>query len=225
LPTSEQRSALLALPWLAWARRFDGGDLLLRGRLVAPVEIGAGVVEPGPVQLTVGFVGGADPAMERADVVSPSFMAPLKAAEVEALLTGMWDLEIRAKAYASDNLDLRFGSAIGVHIPARAWMTASGSAAGPPHALLLSGPLQLAAGEAQLQLLGGRRLRWLSSLASVRLGRAVLHPDGRVALEGGARRGLDRAVRRGLGHAAEQLSQLVRYSPRFRRVRTFLPAW
>ena len=169
------------------------------------------------------FCGGITPSIVRADVVATGLKAALNPQEVEDLLGNLWDLEFCAKGFASAEMDLRFGPGIRVHIPAHGLVRASGAAVGPPHALVLSGPLQLSAGEARLQFEGGRRLRWVSSLACVRLSRAVLHPDGRVALEGGARRGFELAVRGGLSHASTQLSLLVRHSPRFDRVRSFLP--
>ena len=70
--------------------------------------------------------------------------------------------------------------------------------------------------------LSHQRFRRLASLASLRLEGASLHPDGEVRLKGGAGLGLDRMVRGGLEKASERLSELVRSSPRFARVRSFL---
>jgi hypothetical protein len=94
-------------------------------------------------------------------------------------------------------------------------------AVGPAADLKLDRPLVVSVGNAWV-CLSHDRLRFLSSLARVRISKAVLHPDGSVALEGGARRGLDRAARGGLNRASERLSNLVKSAPQFSMVRAFL---
>ena len=64
--------------------------------------------------------------------------------------------------------------------------------------------------------------RWLDSLARIRIRRVSLHPDGQVEFDGGASGMMDWAVRSGLERASSRISELVKDSPRFERLRTFL---
>ena len=116
---------------------------------------------------------------------------------------------------------VRFGRGVEALVPAGTVLEVSCSAVGAPDDLKLAEPLVMSIGDAWLRL-SNDRLRFLSSLAKVRVSKAILHPDGSVDLEGGARRGLDRAARGGLDQASKRLSKLVRSAPQFSKVRQFL---
>lgn len=214
---------------MSWARRFEHGQVHLEGRLTAPLRVGEGELSAGPVALEVEFEGGQPPTLVRAVAIAHQVRAggvvrlPLDASGLEAVVGQLWDLRVQASARARGNVHLRFGPGVELDFPGGT-VQMTGEASGPPHAMVLCAPLEIRAGQATVRLAGSGKLRWLSELAAIRVDRAVLHPDGRVALEGGARRGLDRAVRSGLRRASDAVSSLVRHSPRFRVVRTFLPA-
>lgn len=212
---------------LAWARRFTRGSAEIAGRLVAPVRVGEAQIDAGPVRIEVDFTGGREPRIDRAVAIARQPRAggvvrlALTAQQAEALVSELWDLDVSAWAIARGDVHLRLAPGMEVDFPGGR-VSVCGSAVGPPDRMVLAGPLEFSAGHATVRLSGTDRLRWLSSLARIRVDRAVLHPDGRVALEGGARRGFDTAVRAGLKSASEALSSLVRSSPRFSVVRTFL---
>lgn len=224
---SNAPSALLGLPLLGWARWFRQGEAALGGRLVDPLDVAGVSLEPGPIGLEVAFHGGQRPTIVRAVVVARQERAggvvrvPLSPDEAATLVGRLWDLHLQARADAAGEVRLQFAPGMEVCLPG-GWVLARGATCGPPDALVLSGPFEITAGQAVVRLAGGERLRWLSSLAGIRVDRALLHPDGRVALEGGAGRGLDRAVRSGLQKASDALSGVVRYSPRFAPFRAFL---
>lgn len=144
----------------------------------------------------------------------------------KVIFGAMWDLEADAWAISDHEVEVGFGRGLGrvveFGIPAGTYVRLRGESVGPPSKPVLSAPLSLSVGGAWIRLGGDRRVRWLSSLARVRVERAILHPDGRVALDGGARRILNRAARGGLAHASARISELVQHSPRFVRVRSFL---
>lgn len=220
-------SALLGLPLLGWVRWFRHGEAMVGGRLVEAVDLGDVRFEPGPIGLEVAFLGGPRPSLVRAVAVSRQeraggvIRAPLAPDHAAALVGRLWDLHLEARGDAAGEVRLQLAPGMEVCVPG-GWVLARGATCGPPDALVLSGPFEITAGNAVIRLAGGDRLRWLSSLAAIRVDRAVLHPDGRVALEGGAGRGLDRAVRSGLQRASEALSGVIRHSPRFAPFRAFL---
>jgi hypothetical protein len=153
-------------------------------------------------------------------------VAPLDAAVgLGPLLRGLVDrlahVWVSARAEPDGELLLQLGHGVQVHIPEGVVLTVQGASQGPATELLLCEPLVVGFGGDGLRL-SHDQFRMLSRLASVRLVSATLHPDGRVALEGHATRGVDVALRAPLHRASARLSELVRRSPHFKRVRAFL---
>lgn len=234
------------MPIARWARRFVTGTAELCGRLDEAVEAGGARIERGPVWVHVEFAGGETPRVLRArvsgrvvDVARSRVGAELEATEsgwavdgfdVESAETGaclaafldrLHDVELQARAWPDGELMVSFASGMTIAVPSGRAVVVSGATAGPPAELRLSAPLRLAVeGEGVQMTLG--RTRWLSRAARVRILEAQLHPDGSVALSAGSHRVIDHAVRAGLKTASITLSQLVRRSPRFARVRAFL---
>ncbi len=200
-------STLLHLPFISWSSRFRRGTV----RVVGTCSSG------GAVCLEVAFRGGSTPEITSATInrvtVSPR--------EAEELMRGLANPTVEALAVPDGDLWMRFGGGMEVLIPAGSVLEVTGAAVGPPDDLKLTEPLVVSIDDAWLRL-SHNRLRFLSSLARVRISKAVLHPDGSVNLEGGARLGLNRAVRGGLVRASERLSTLVRSAPQFSMVRAFL---
>lgn len=215
--------------------------MTLLARLSEDVPLYGELLQAGPVRITLQFTGGKVPRVSQVSIVGQwrggrcldvgSDRATLDGAlRMDsicpealslALIDHLWDIEFDLVAHADQQLLVRFGPGVEVAIRRGTTVSVCGLAAGPPHAMVLSGPLELDAGDAWI-CLSRDKLRWLSSLARVRVARAVLHPDGQVRLHGGARPGLNRAVRGGLAQASTRLSELVRFSPRFSRIRGFL---
>ena len=215
--------------------------MTLLARLSEDVPLSGELLQAGPVRVTLQFSGGDVPRVSQVSIVgrwqggrtlevgpehtSLDGVSQNKSICPEALslalIDHLWDLEFDLVAHADQQLVVRFGPGVEVAIQRGTTVTVCGRAVGPPHAMVLSGPLELDAGDAWI-CLSQRKLRWLSSLARVRVARAVLHPNGQVRLHGGARPGLDRAVRGGLAQASSRLSELVQFSPRFSRIRGFL---
>ena len=219
----------------------------LRGRLVQPLHLAGFTLAPGPVRCQVRFDGGSQPSIDQVTVTgnwsegsvlraTPSSVeldgqrvtGSVRAGRlVQRVVEALWDLQADAWALADHEVQVGLGRGLGrrveLGIPSGACVRLRGESLGPPSKLVLAAPLSVSVGGAWIRLGGDRRVRWLSSLARVRVERAVLHPDGRVALDGGARRLLNRAARGGLAHASDRISDLVRHSPHFGRVRTFLP--
>jgi hypothetical protein len=170
------------------------------------------------VCLQIEFRGGSSPQITRATRDGET----LTPGEAAALLGEIDSPSIDALAVPDGDLWMRFGRGIEVLIPAGSVLEFSCAAVGPPTDLTLAGPLVIVSvGDAWVRL-SNDKLRFLSSLARVRISRAILHPDGSVDLEGGARRGLDRAVRSGLNRASARFSKLVKHAPQFSIVRDFL---
>ena len=202
-------------------------------------------VEAGPLELAFTFEGGEEPlilalALEGSLVRSGAAGTSLDAdAEgttldgarhdhpvrldklLEAVLHGLSDVDAWTEVIPRGELLVKFQHGVQVAVAADAVVRAEGSAEGRPGSLRLSRPLILSVGGEGLRL-SHRRFRRLASLADIRIEGATLHPDGEVRLRGGANTALDRVVRGGLKRASARLSELVRRSPRFARVRRFL---
>ncbi len=140
---------------------------------------------------------------------------------VEEVVERLWDVDASVELEPNGELLVKFPHGVQAALNARAVITLAGAAEGPPHALQLRRPVVMAVDGEGFRL-SHERFRRLSSLACLRLEGASLHPDGKVQLRGGARRGLDGVVRGGLERASARLSEIVRRSPRFARLRTFL---
>lgn len=169
------------------------------------------------VCLEIVFRGGSSPIITHA-LLDEEAISPREAEQIVGELSSP---AIDALVVPDGDLWVRFGGGMELLVPSGSVLEVSSSAAGPPDDLKLTRPLVVSIGDAWLRL-SHERLRFLSSLAKVRISGATLHPDGSVDLEGGARKGLDLAVRGGLSRASERLSKMVKSSPQFRMVREFL---
>lgn len=209
-------------------------------------ELPGGVhLEGGEVELALTFVGGAAPQVAELGVVgalrwgertgtaldADARRALLDGVDVggplrldvfaEAVVAGLSDVNARVEAVPDGEVLVKFQHGVHAVLSPRALVVVEGAAAGPPGSLRLAGPLVMTVNGEGLRL-SHERFRRLSSLASVRIEGASLHPDGEVRLWGGANAMLDRVVQGGLERASARLSDLIRRSPRFARVRTFL---
>lgn len=229
------RSAVTALPVLSWASRFRSGDVLLEGIARGALQLpdGRRLGLEGPLRVDFSFVAGGQPPSLRGLVLSGAMCLDGEPVTelflegearpdrvLEAVVALLADLRAEACAWPDGELVVAFGSGLEVTIPADQPLTVTGATRGSPQALRLIAPLTVAVPGASLRL-RQERLRWLTALAGITVTRATLHPDGRVDLEGGGRNGL---VRTGLVHTSTVLSGLVRHSPRFARLRSFLSA-
>lgn len=211
----------------------------MAGQTLETAKLAQGLVEipPGRVTVELGFSGGASPEvrelrctggavrLEHAhgrtslnDAELP-LLAPL--AVVEELLDHLHDLTVHVEAIAGDELWVKFAPGFQATIPSRATVTVDAATRGEPSRPRLSRPFVVSVGGAGLSIrLPGSR--WLKALASVSLRKASLAPDGEVELTGHGAGALDRVVGAGLRHTSSHLSELVRRSPQFAKVRSFL---
>jgi hypothetical protein len=247
-PVESPKSALGTLPFTRWVRRLRHGHARVRGRCLGEVAIPTGdaalTVRPGPVELALTFEGGEHPVIGRVEVhgalaigaatgrslvltegelvldgVSVGRAAP--GPVVQALIEHVADVALDARAEPDGDLVLDLGHGVQVQIPGGVLLTVAGATVGLPADLRLCEPLVVGFGGEGLRL-NHDTFRLLSRLANIRLAGATLHPDGSVALEGRAARGVDLALRGGLQKASVRLSDMVRGSPKFGKVRAFL---
>ena len=212
-------------------------------RLVGAVAFGPVELQPGNLHIRFRFRGGREPAIEEATVMAVvhgesctleasgdgvrldgrllSAEPMALAAAIESLAAVAHDPDVRARAMPRGEVVVRFVHGVSFTIPERHTITVHGAAEGPPDQLKLARSLVFSVEGAGIRL-EHRQMRWLASLAGIRVTRAMLHPDGSIDLHGGARPGLERAVRGGLLQASAGLSRLVRNSPDYHRVRAFL---
>lgn len=245
-------SALGSLPLVKWAMRLRRGRVELAGHLVDAVRLPLGeeasvAISAGPVAAEVEFVGGAVPMLSRVCIVAEGLAVGTAAGRsleiaagavlvdgvaveipepplgtvAEALLEKLGDVAVSATAEPDGDIALRIGHGIEVIVPNGVPLTVRGASHGDASALRLSEPLVVGFGGEGLRL-SHEQFRWLARLSVVRLGRATLHPDGSVALEGRGGRTAELAMRAPLQKASARLSDLVRRSPGFHRVRAFL---
>lgn len=135
----------------------------------------------------------------------------------DELIDHLHDLAVRAEATSERELLVKIAKGVEATLPAHERVVVKGVTLGTPTEPLLDAPLVVTVGGTGVRV-SHRRLQWLSSLARVRLVEATLHPDGKVALQGDA---LGRRMR-GLQRVSDRLSEVVRQSPKFARVRAFL---
>ncbi len=219
-----------------WASRFRSGRVILCGLLETGLELDGLAVAPGPIAVWLLFQGGERPHFEQVEIRGVltvagevhqvlSFRAggtvrlgPL----LDALVDRLSDVSVDAEAHPLIDVVLAFPAGIELSMPADHPIRVSGATEGPAEALSLCRPLEVEIGGTGLRV-AHRQLRWLASQVPVSVSTARLHPDGTVELQGSSGR-LARIVQGGLDVASEQLSELVRISPAFERVRGFLRA-
>mgnify|MGYP000029132426 CR=1 FL=1 len=241
-------SAVRALPLVSWASRFRDGRVDFTGRLEEPVALLVEETEvrlaPGPICGRVDFEGGGPPSllaaaldatrMEVGDAVGRTLAVagevvvlddtPLPALRMDLLLEGLLDhvhdLTVDVAAWPGQELLVKLSGGVEATVGATDVVTLKGATRGPPGSPLLDAPLVCTVGGSGLRV-SHQKLRWLSALAKVRIQEASLHPCGRVDLQADTRAGLHR-MGRGLDRVSQRLSEVVRRSPRFARVRAFL---
>ena len=227
------------------------GVVELSGRLSSGVAVRAGdrqvLVPACALRVEVAFTGGPEPridvvgfdaegmAVDGQATAAVVLCADADGAEGEALhvdgkalqqlmldvLERFSDVSMVARAEPEGELVLHLGQGVRVHVPRGAVLELSGATAGGSTDLVLSEPLVVAFGGEGLRL-SHEQFKFLSRLASVRLSQATLHPDGSVDLEGHGSRWIDVALRVPLAKASTRLSDLIRQSPNFHRLRAFL---
>lgn len=230
---------------MRWATRFRGGAVRIAGRTEGG-PLGDDLwLEPGEVELALNFVGGARP-----EIVELALIGGIRVGErigsaldldatqrlldgdpvdlstpadriAEQLVATLHDVSARVDLLPDGDLLVKFQHGVQAMLSAKAVVSVEGTANGPPSALRLSRPLVMAVDGDGMRI-SHERFHRLASLASVRIEGASLHPDGEVRLRGVAHAVLDRVVQGGLDRASQRLSDLVRRSPRFARVRSFL---
>ena len=236
------------LPFLRWAARFREGSVELTGLLHASrrleVEQRVLTLGPGLVSARLDFRGGERPTLVGAaidgpelalDGVSGSTLAtaeghstldgvPVDVVRMDLVLDGLLDhlhdLCLEAAAWPDRDLVVKLSGGVEATVRAGDVVTVRGMTIGSPSGPLLDAPLTVTVGGAGLRV-SHEKLKWLSALALVRIQEASLHPDGKVDLQAEARGGLHR-VGGGLRRVSERLSEVVRESPGFARVRAFL---
>lgn len=241
-------NAVRSLPLVSWAARFRDGRVDFTGRLVEAIEVEVDgvpvVLGAGPVCGRVDFEGNGAPALlaaaldarrvvvrgvegrtlaAAADVVDldGTPLDPLRMdLLIEALLDHLHDLAVEIAAWPGQELLVKLAGGVEATVGATDVVTLKGATVGPPGQPLLDAPLVCTVGGAGLRV-SHKKLRWLSTLAMVRIQEASLHPCGRVDLQADTPAGLHR-LGRGLDRVSARLSEVVRRSPRFARVRAFL---
>ena len=240
----EEENTLVGLPFVRWCRRFREGTVRLRGTVVEPV-VYEQLTVCGPVELVFAFRGGEAPCIVElalsgelvwgglagSALVANDSACALDEAELEgtirrdllaqAVLRGLSDVTAWTEVVPDGEVVVKFQHGVQATISAEAVLTVHGRALGPPTALRLTEPLVMEVDGEGVRL-SHQRFHRLASLARLRIEGATLHPDGEVRLKGGANGQLDRLVRGGLHRASARLSDLVRRSPNFARVRRFL---
>lgn len=211
-------AALASLPLLRWASRLAGGSAVLEGRLVAPLDLDLDgelvALGAGPARVAVSFLGGPEPRLTEVHVQGVRRRAGAGAVDaLRGLLDHVHDARVDARAWSDVDLVVKLGHGLEARLPAGELVTLRAVTLGPPDDPRLVEVLDANIGGAGVRF-SLERARWLTSLARVNIHRASLHPSGQVDLEG-----------RGLGllrTASHHVSDLIRRSPRFARVRALL---
>ncbi len=240
-------SLVRKLPLVRWASRFRHGTVRLTGRVSQAVTLPSDpelAIGPGPVSVSLRFEGGGPPRIVSGalrGVVSIAGVAGRRlewtgvAVELDGrsisisgvpraldtLLDHLHDLGLDVEAQPAGELLVKVGHGVRATVPPCGVVTLRGTSVGPPGSLRLAGPVSARVGGEGVAI-GHDRLPWLLALAKVRIGAATLQPDGEVALTGRGRRALRPIVGKGLRSVSGRISVVVRHSPRFERVRTFL---
>lgn len=239
----QEESTLLSLPFQRWARKFVGGTVRIEGELPAS-ELDGIQIRGGPAALAFAFAGGPQPtvtvltlvadldvhgksarSLEYGDSMCVDGVPDAASVRIDLLLQHLverfGDLTAEAEVRPDGEVLVKFQHGVQATLSAGTTVRIAASAQGPAHALQLCAPLTMQVDGEGVRLTH-KRFRRLASLAGVRIEGATLDPDGRVRLRGGAEGRLDRLVRGGLAQASDRLSDLVRKSPRFARVRHLL---
>lgn len=223
---------LTTLPLLRWARHLDDGTVRVTGTLPEPVQAADLFVEAGPVRVELLFEGGAGPRVAWArvggdvrvdgeDADERRLEVPERVHGAVGLIDRLADVEVEARVSTRRPLRVDLAEGVGLGVDPDVVVTVSGAADGRPGALRLSRPVVVGFGGEGVRVEHSEWAR-LSRMADVRLSRLVLHPDGRVRLQGRGAKGLNLAVKGGLTTASARVTRLVRRGERFHSLRDFL---
>jgi hypothetical protein len=228
-----------------WCQRFRAGTVRLEGALAERFEAEGLALTGSRVELVFTFAGGPSPEILTLAVVGALEWTGTPGMTLEAaedsvhvdecvqtgllrtdlflveLLRALSDVTAFAQVIPDGEVVVKFQHGVQATISPNAVVSVSGRACGPPNALRLADALTMEVDGEGVRL-SHQRFHRLASLANVRIEGASLHPNGEVRLRGGAQGQLDRLVRGGLRRASVKLSDLVRRSPRFARVRRIL---
>jgi hypothetical protein len=221
-----------SLPVARWVQDLGPGTVRVSGVLPEPVERNGLEVQPGPLLVELVFHGGSPARLEWVRVSGDARLNgrpvdgeriddDLGMTEIISLVSRLADPDVEARAQPARVLDVRLSEGVRLAIDPHVVVTVSGSASGTAGSLSLTRPLVIGFGGDGVRVahLGFGRL---SRLASVRLHRLSLAPDGRVRLEGGAASPLNVAARGGFSTASATITHMVRRGERFRSLRQFL---
>ncbi|MEN0064772.1 MAG: hypothetical protein AAGA48_21685 [Myxococcota bacterium] len=219
-------AALRDLPLARWASRFVEGTVQISGRLPRAIEPSFdGVPTPigiGLVRVALNFIGGETPAFAEGTVVGPRCnLTTADGLGVAAVVDALHDVGLCVEARTDGELQVSLGHGIEASVPAEGVVTLSAVVEGPPDAVVLATAVEVSVAG---QGIGVRhqQARWLDGLARIRIRRVSLHPNGEVELDGSGAGVMDWAVTNGLRRASSRITELVRDSPRFERLRAFL---
>ncbi|MEO0602684.1 MAG: hypothetical protein AAF211_14675 [Myxococcota bacterium] len=219
-------AALRDLPLERWATRFVEGSVQISGRLPEPVETTfdgvAHTLETGMVRIDLDFVGGEGPAFTKVTLAAPRCAVSTDdAAGIGPVIDALHDVGICVEARTDHEVQVTLGHGIEATIPQDGTITMSAAVEGPPETPVLAAALHVQVDGTGIGV-RHRQARWLDGLARIRIRRVSLHPDGQVEFDGGAAGMMDWAVTNGLKRASSSITELVKDSPRFERLRAFL---
>lgn len=198
----------------------------ISGRLPEPVTAKfdgvAHEVTTGLVRVDLSFVGGEEPSFTEARIAAPGCtLTTPDVAGLTVLIDALHDVGICVEAHTDGSLQVVLGHGIEATIPEQGVVSLSAVVEGPPEAPVLAGALEVRVDGSGIGV-RHRQARWLDALAKIRIRRVSLHPDGQVEFDGGAAGVMDWAVTSGLKQASSRITELVKGSPRFERLRAFL---
>jgi len=179
-------------------------------------------VRTGLVRIDLSFVGGDAPRFTAATVVGPGCSVRTDdVAGLAPIVDALHDVGICVEARTDVEARVSLGHGIEATIPESGTISLSAAVEGPPDAPVLAAALEVRVDGTGIGV-RHRQARWLDSLARIRIRRVSLHPDGQVEFDGGAAGVMDWAVTDGLRRASNRITELVKDSPRFERLRAFL---
>ena len=221
-----------SLPVARWARDVGPGTVRVSGVLRERLQEGPLVADAGPIVVELVFHGGTPARLRWVRISGPVELGgrSLDGQQIDdesdmdviiGMVSRLSDPDVEARAQPARALDLRLAEGLHLALEPSVVVTVSAAAEGVAGALRLTRPLVVGFGGDGVRVshLGHRRL---SRLASARLHRFSLAPDGRVRFEGAGARPLNVAVRGGFSTASVKVTRLVRRGERFRSLRAFL---
>jgi len=183
----------------------------------AQVDIRTGLVR---IELT--FSGGDEPEFTEASVVGPGCrVTTTDVSGVGPVVDELHDVGVRVEARTDTEVEVTLGHGIEATIPKNGTISLSAAVEGPPETPVLAAALEVNVDGSGIGVRHSQA-RWLDSIARIRISRVSLHPDGQVEFDGGGTGVMDWAVNDGLRRASSRITELVKASPRFERLRSFL---